>query len=124
VGRGFAGMAPERQRAIASLGGKAAHRLGTAHEWTPAEAVAFGRKGGQRPRHMTTGGRMESVTKPSGPINQDQLSAVDRALNPITDQATILEVGRHWGKIAAAKGLTRDQAHLVFEEYFGRSTTR
>ncbi len=45
--RGFASMAPERQREIASLGGRAAHREGTAHEFTPEEAREAGRKGGE-----------------------------------------------------------------------------
>lgn len=44
--RGFASMDREKQRQIASLGGKAAHKQGTAHEWTSVEAVAAGRKGG------------------------------------------------------------------------------
>lgn len=45
--RGFAGMDQEKQRRIASLGGKAAHRKGTAHEFTPEEAREAGRKGGR-----------------------------------------------------------------------------
>jgi general stress protein YciG len=45
--RGFAAMDREKQRAIASKGGKAAHAKGTAHEFTPEEARAAGRKGGQ-----------------------------------------------------------------------------
>src|SRR5712692_7338942 len=45
--RGFAAMNQEKQRAIASKGGKAAHAKGTAHEFTPEEARAAGRKGGQ-----------------------------------------------------------------------------
>ena len=45
--RGFHGMDPVRQREIASLGGKAAHRKGTAHEWTSEEAREAGRKGGK-----------------------------------------------------------------------------
>ncbi len=45
--RGFAAMDREKQRAIASKGGKAAHAKGTAHEFTPDEARAAGRKGGQ-----------------------------------------------------------------------------
>lgn len=44
--RGFASMNRERQRKIASKGGRAAHEKGTAHEWTPEEARAAGRKGG------------------------------------------------------------------------------
>jgi uncharacterized protein len=46
--RGFASMPKERQREIASEGGKAAHAKGTAHEFTSEEAREAGRKGGQR----------------------------------------------------------------------------
>lgn len=44
--RGFASMSPEKQREIASKGGRAAHKKGTAHRWSSAEARAAGRKGG------------------------------------------------------------------------------
>jgi general stress protein YciG len=44
--RGFAGMDKAAVRALASRGGKAAHEQGTAHEFTPEEARAAGRKGG------------------------------------------------------------------------------
>ncbi len=49
-GRGFASMDPEKQREIASKGGRAAHQLGTAHEWTSDEAREAGRKGGAASR--------------------------------------------------------------------------
>jgi uncharacterized protein len=39
-------MDRDKQRAIASKGGKAAHTLGRAHEWTVDEAREAGRKGG------------------------------------------------------------------------------
>ena len=42
--RGFASMSPERQRQIASLGGKVAHQQGVAHEWNKDEARQAGRK--------------------------------------------------------------------------------
>ncbi|MEY4653439.1 MAG: hypothetical protein RI884_2020 [Pseudomonadota bacterium] len=45
--RGFASMDPQRQREIASQGGRAAHEKGTAHEFTSEEAREAGRKGGQ-----------------------------------------------------------------------------
>lgn len=45
--RGFAGMDREAQRRIASMGGKAAHQSGHAHEFDHGEAVAAGRKGGE-----------------------------------------------------------------------------
>jgi general stress protein YciG len=39
-------MDRNKQREIASKGGKAAHQKGTAHEWTSEEAREAGRKGG------------------------------------------------------------------------------
>ena len=45
--RGFAAMDRERQKAIAAMGGRAAHQKGTAHEFTTEEARAAGRKGGE-----------------------------------------------------------------------------
>jgi len=44
--RGFASMDPQRQRAIASNGGRAAQAKGTAHQFTSEEAREAGRKGG------------------------------------------------------------------------------
>jgi general stress protein YciG len=56
--RGFAAMDEQKQREIASLGGRAAHRSGNAHEFTSEEARAAGRKGGeavsQNRDHMAT----------------------------------------------------------------------
>jgi general stress protein YciG len=51
-------MSPEKQREIASKGGRAAHEKGTAHEWTADEARAAGRKGGQ----ISRGGRGRLVS--------------------------------------------------------------
>jgi uncharacterized protein len=45
--RGFAAMDREKQRQIASKGGKAAHEKGSAHEFTPDQAREAGRKGGR-----------------------------------------------------------------------------
>ncbi|HVK96805.1 MAG TPA: KGG domain-containing protein [Flavisolibacter sp.] len=59
--RGFAAMDPERQRKIASEGGRAAHKQGVAHEWSRDEAREAGRKGGQivskNREHMSEIGR-------------------------------------------------------------------
>ena len=63
--RGFASMSPEKQREIASKGGRAAHEKGTAHEWTPDEARNAGRKGGQ----ISRGGRGRLVPGPAAEIN-------------------------------------------------------
>ena len=55
--RGFAVMDPEKQKEIASKGGRAAHLKGTAHRWSEEEAKEAGRKGGaasHRNGHRTT----------------------------------------------------------------------
>lgn len=51
---GFASMSPEKVREISSLGGKAAHALGTAHKWTPEEASRAGKIGGTKSRKGLT----------------------------------------------------------------------
>jgi hypothetical protein len=65
-------MSPEKQREIASKGGRAAHEKGTAHEWTADEARSAGRKGGQ----VSRGGRgrllSEGPTTPT-PGNEGSL---------------------------------------------------
>ena len=62
--RGFASMSPDKQREIASKGGRAAHERGTAHEWTPDEARVAGRKGGQ----ISRGGRGRLIP-PNAPMD-------------------------------------------------------
>ena len=61
--RGFASMSAEKQREIASKGGRAAHEKGTAHEWTADEARSAGRKGGQ----VSRGGRGRLVLPDAQP---------------------------------------------------------
>lgn len=56
--RGFAAMDPRRQREIASLGGRAAHQSGHAHEFTTEEARAAGKK-----RHAVRNGAGGSSDK-------------------------------------------------------------
>jgi hypothetical protein len=59
-------MSAEKQREIASKGGRAAHEKGTAHEWTADEARSAGRKGGQ----VSRGGRGRLVVpaEPASPV--------------------------------------------------------
>lgn len=42
--RGFNSMDPDKQKELASKGGKAAHEQGTAHEWDSDEAREAGKK--------------------------------------------------------------------------------
>lgn len=59
--RGFASMDVQKQKEIASKGGKAAHAKGKAHRFTPEEARIAGKKGGQKvsenKMHMSEIGR-------------------------------------------------------------------
>jgi general stress protein YciG len=74
--RGFASMSPEKQREIASKGGRAAHQKGTAHEWTSEEARSAGRKGGQ----ISRGGRgrlVEGEQASSASPDNDQTTAAN-----------------------------------------------
>jgi len=79
--RGFASMSPEKQREIASKGGRAAHQKGTAHEWTSEEARSAGRKGGQISRGgrgrlvepgMQPSSEMAGVFSDASPIGREQ----------------------------------------------------
>ncbi len=53
-------MSADKQREIASKGGRAAHLRGTAHQWTTDEARVAGRKGGQ----ISRGGRGRLLIAP------------------------------------------------------------
>jgi general stress protein YciG len=80
--RGFASMTPEKQREIASKGGRAAHQKGTAHEWTSDEARSAGRKGGQISRggrgrlvdeeSVAPGGQVVEASGPTGAFDGQQ----------------------------------------------------
>ena len=68
-GRGFAGMDRERQREIASQGGRAAHASGNAHQFTSEEARAAGSK-----RHANNASRAAPATDPGAPKGDSSLS--------------------------------------------------
>ncbi len=71
-------MSAEKQREIASKGGRAAHEKGTAHEWTADEARNAGRKGGQ----VSRGGRGRLIVPPDAtpaPKSVEDTGAANRA---------------------------------------------
>ena len=78
-------MSPEKQREIASKGGRAAHEKGTAHEWTPDEARSAGRKGGQ----ISRGGRGRLVTDEpvvsSDIVGNPASAIIDLSLTQVVD---------------------------------------
>jgi general stress protein YciG len=82
-------MDAEKQRMIASKGGKAAHEAGTAHEFTPEEARKAGSKGGEivseNRAHMAAIGS-------KGGQSHGQASAARSAANS-ADEATTAKDG-------------------------------
>jgi general stress protein YciG len=62
--RGFAAMDPNRIRALAGKGGRAAHAAGNAHQFTRDEARVAGRKGGLAP-HVRRGGVRRTPPQPA-----------------------------------------------------------
>lgn len=65
--RGFASMDPQRQREIASEGGKAAHQKGTAHEFTSEEARRAGSMShGNRQSAEARSGKAATAAAPAG----------------------------------------------------------
>jgi len=77
--RGFASMDRNKQREIASKGGKAAHQKGTAHEWTSEEAREAGRKGGMAShrRKQEQQGDMGGADVTGGGSNPEQMIGSD-----------------------------------------------
>jgi general stress protein YciG len=71
--RGFAAMDPALQRAIASEGGRAAHRTGNAHEFTPEEA----RRAGSMSRKNSGSRASEEAGSESG--GESGAEAADRS---------------------------------------------
>jgi len=79
-------MDDEKQREIASRGGRAAHERGTAHEFSSEEAREAGRRGGkivsQDREHMAEIGRKGGR---AGSRDGDQRTDMARSGDAITD---------------------------------------
>jgi general stress protein YciG len=88
--RGFASMDEDKQREIASKGGKAAHEKGTAHEFTPEEAREAGRKGGeavsQDREHMSQIGRKGGEESHGGHSGSSSSSSSSRQRGGSSEQ--------------------------------------
>lgn len=92
--RGFASMDKEKQRNIASKGGRAAHEKGTAHEFDSGEASMAAKKGHERgtaheftPEEARVAGRKGGLARAQnratqGPGNQDGQSSSESHHNP------------------------------------------
>ena len=71
-------MSAEKQREIASKGGRAAHQKGTAHEWSSDEAREAGRKGGMASR----GGRGKLPMSTTSDVNTVDTSSDNSTPEP------------------------------------------
>ena len=65
-------MDRNKQREIASKGGKAAHQKGTAHEWTSEEAREAGRKGGMASHRRKQEQQQSGETAPVSDVTSEQ----------------------------------------------------
>jgi hypothetical protein len=94
-------MDEQKQREIASKGGHAAHEKGTAHEFTPEEARAAGRKGGETVSkdraHMAKIGRKGGETVSQ---DRDHMAAIGRKGGETVsqDREHMAEIGRKGGE--------------------------
>ena len=73
--RGFASMDREKQREIASKGGKSAHAQGRAHTFTHEEASIAGRKGGMKVSQDR--GHMAEIGRAGGRASKGVKSSVE-----------------------------------------------
>jgi uncharacterized protein len=88
--RGFASMDDDKQREIASQGGKAAHDSGNAHEFSSEEARKAGRKGGETVSQDRD--HMAEIGSEGGKASHGS-SAADRSGNSSTKQVSINNQG-------------------------------
>ncbi len=107
-GRGFASMDEEKQRAIASKGGHAAHEKGTAHEFDSEEAREAGKKGGeavsQDTEHMAEIGRKGGETRAA----QMQGQSADKTSTPSSEENMDTE-SPNQAKQSSTRGGTPEQ---------------
>jgi len=77
---GFSAMDPDKRRSIASTGGKRAHELGVAYQWSGETAAAAGRKGGvsvSRDRgHMSNIGRRGGLVAARDPEHMARIGGL------------------------------------------------
>ena len=99
--RGFASMDANRQREIASKGGRAAHAKGTAHEWSSDQARVAGQKGAvavSRDRaHSAAIGR-------EGGESRSRASRAARQGGGVSDREMSRPVSREGGTDRSASG--------------------
>ena len=115
--RGFASMDRGKQREIASMGGRAAHAKGTAHEFESDEARNAGRKGGQavsrNREHMAMIGRRGGEARghsrtrtPAQTNTQGSTTGSEGSTQNTRSTLTDREVGLHGAGAGPANGVS------------------
>lgn len=119
-------ITPDRQRAISSLGGKAAHAKGTAHEFTSEEAAEAGRKGGRAAWALNRAHKFTSETASAAgrrgaaarqaarlaaayvrrPRVSTRVPVADLLTQPMADLQAALGVSRQWIGTARKVGVS------------------
>ena len=114
-------MDTHRQREIARKGGRAAHEKGKAHEFTPDEARAAGRKGGEKVsvnrRHMAEIGRRggRSSAQRRRPGSSEAASSNGNG-DSSTNENAMAETVQQEQSTQAAERSERDQADQQQQE--------
>ena len=102
--RGFAALDKDKQKQIASRGGKAAHAKGKAHQFTSEEARIAGKKGGQKisqnREHMQAIGRKGGTAVSA---NRAHMSAIGKI-----GGRKAAEIGR-----AGGQAISSDRNHMA-----------
>ncbi len=99
--RGFATMNPEKRRAIAQQGGRAAHEKGVAHEFSREEAQKAGERGGlvvsQNRAHMAEIGRKgaRSATRGALSTTDEPVTTPKEQHSPQSDTVSRSEWGNN-----------------------------
>jgi general stress protein YciG len=97
----FQHLSPERKREISSMGGKAAHSKGRAHEFTKEQALEAGRLGGisvsQNREHMARIGRLGAIARhakrpQAAPKNQEGEAKPGEGLLIERDNISLVDV--------------------------------
>lgn len=134
--RGFASMDRERQKEIASKGGRAAHQKGTAHQFTSEEARVAGRKGGEavsRDRaHMSAIGReggqsrgLRSRNQADSPVSIESTTdrGTDRnSVDRPADRATSTSPSPDRGSTGRSFDSTRPDSTTDSDRHFGNES--
>ena len=93
--RGFANMDTEQHRAAASEGGRNAHALGRAHQFTEAEARAAGKKGGEKVsqdrEYMAALGRKGALARTINRFQASNAEGARVAEKPVITASTKVE---------------------------------